>query len=143
MGMRTVGTAVGTLTAFALGMTLLTAPSASGAEAAGTPGLTPTVLQLQVDSKRLGPSDRLTLSTRLLSEGDLVPIGDDEVRLQYQRIGRTGWLDGETAVTRNGGRAEWSLRLDVSTRFRVAASGVGLTLHDRRARCGRSTSSRS
>jgi hypothetical protein len=119
MGMRTVGTAVGTLAAVTLGMSLLTAPSASGAEVAGAPGVTPTVLQLQVDSKRLGPSDRLTLSARLLSEGDLAPIGDAEVRLQYQRIGRTGWLDGETAVTRNGGRAEWTLRLDVSTRFRV------------------------
>jgi hypothetical protein len=117
--MGTGRAAAGALTAFAVSVTMLAAPSASGVEVAGDPGLTPTVLQLQTDGKRLGPGDRLTLSTRLLSEGDLAPVGDEEVRMQYQRIGRSGWREGGTAITRNGGRAEWSLRLDVSTRFRV------------------------
>ena len=120
MGMRTVGTAVGALTAFALGVTLLMAPSAPGAEVAEAPGLTPTVLQLQVDGKRVGPDDLLdALDPAALPKAISTPVADAEVRLQYQRIGRTGWLDGGTAITRNGGRAEWSLQLDASTRFRV------------------------
>ena len=45
--------------------------------------------------------------------------------LQYQRIGRTGWQDGGTAITRSGGRAEWSVLARGVDPIPGAAPGVG------------------
>lgn len=113
--MRTVGL----LLSFALGLTLLTVAPASGIEVTGEPAATPTVLQAQTDVKRVGPNGRVTVTGRLLTEVDQLPVADEQVLLQYQRIGHTGWRDGEMATTGQGGRAEWLVRLTNSTRFRV------------------------
>jgi hypothetical protein len=132
MGIRTVRACL----SCALGVTLLAVAPASGAEVAVAPAAepvpAPTVLQAQSDVKRVGPSDRVTVTGRLLTEADRLPVADEQVLLQYQRIGRTGWQDGETANTGLEGRAEWTVRLTNSTRFRVmhlesAAAGASLS----------------
>jgi len=133
MGIRTVGAFV----SFTLGLTLLAVVPASGVEVAAVglaaePGPVPTVMQAMTDVKRVGPTDPVTVTGRLLTEADRLPVADEQVLLQYQRIGRTGWQDGETATTGRGGRAEWTVWLTNSTRFRVmhresAAAGASVS----------------
>ena len=110
---------MGAILSLVLGLTSLVVVPASGVEVTAEPAATPTVLQALTDVKRVGPNGRVTVTGRLLTEADRLPVTDEQVLLQYQRIGRTGWWDGETATTGQGGRAEWSVRLTNSTRFRV------------------------
>ncbi|MEO8107054.1 MAG: DUF3152 domain-containing protein [Actinomycetes bacterium] len=115
MGMRTVGV----LLSLAFGLTLLAVVPASGVEVVRAVPLTPTVTQLQTDVKRVGPNGEVVLTSRLLHGSSLEPIADESLVLQYQRIGRTGWRNGDTVTTGKGGRAEWATELSISTRFRV------------------------
>ncbi len=105
------------LLSFALGMTLLTAGPAAGVEVAGAPVVT-TELQLTTDAHRVGPNRQVTLTARLLTEAG-EPVAGEDVQLQYQRIGRTGWRDGDTLATAMGGRVGWTVNVTNSTRFRV------------------------
>jgi 5-hydroxyisourate hydrolase-like protein (transthyretin family) len=114
MGMR----AVVVLLSFTLGVTLSVVGSASGAEVVGDAAL-PTRLQLTTDAHRVGPNGRVTLTARLLGDPGGEPVAGEDVLLQYQRIGKDGWRDGEVVGTGQGGRSEWTVGLTSSTRFRA------------------------
>jgi 5-hydroxyisourate hydrolase-like protein (transthyretin family) len=114
MEMRTVGV----LLSLTLGVTLLAVGPAPGVEAAGDTAA-PTRLQLATDAHRVGPNGRVTLASRLLGDPSGEPVVGEDVLLQYQRIGRTGWRDSNTLSTDQDGRAEFSVRLTSSTRFRA------------------------
>ncbi len=115
MGIRTAVV----LLSFALGITLLAAGQASAVDRAGAPTATPTELQLTTDSHRVGPNGQVTLTARLIVQVSSEPVAGADVLFQYQRIGRTGWRDGDTIATGKRGRAEWTVGLTSSTRFRA------------------------
>jgi hypothetical protein len=137
MGMRSMGVTVGALTAFALGMTLLTAPSASAAREdqrwrpAGA-ALPEVRVTLTVDDKRLTGTERATFSARLLNAVNGAAIPGEDLMLQWRRSGATGWQEGTSKTTGTRGRVTWSgFGTKYSARYRVVhlesagyASGV-------------------
>jgi hypothetical protein len=114
MGTRTAAIAL----TFTVGVTLLIAAPASGVDLAGARALTPTELRLTTDDHRVGPNGRVNLTAQLLTDAG-EPVAAEELGLQFQRIGQSGWRDGETLTSGKAGRAEWTTRLTTSTRFRV------------------------
>jgi 5-hydroxyisourate hydrolase-like protein (transthyretin family) len=124
MGTRTVGM----LSAFAVGVTLLAAPQAVGGEALASvvsrATSAPTTLTLRVDNKRLQPGDRVTFRARLLDESTGSPVPNEDVMLQWQRSGSSGWQEGTTKATGQGGRVEWpNFFSNYSSRYRVVYLG--------------------
>lgn len=124
MGRRTVGLTL----ALALGVTLLAAPEASGTEARGggvsRATSTPTSLTLRADDKKLSPGDRVTFKARLLDQGTGSPITGEQVMLQWQRSGSSGWQEGTTKTTGQRGRVEWPKFFSkYSSRYRVVYLG--------------------
>lgn len=72
------------------------------------------------DDKRLTGKERATMSARLLDAVTGDPISDEELRLQWQRLGASGWQDGTLKTTGNGGRVEWAgVSSRYSARYRV------------------------
>ncbi len=124
MGRRTVGLTL----ALAVGVTLLAAPEASGTEAwAGAVSRatsTPTSLTLRADDKKLSPGDRVTFKARLLDQGTGSSVAGEQVMLQWQRSGSSGWQEGTTKTTGQGGRVQWrNLSTTYSSYFRVVYLG--------------------
>lgn len=119
---------VGSVLAFAIGVTLLGTSQASaedslvGELALAAP--TPTSLSLRVDDKKLQPGDRVTFRARLRDESTGGSVPNEPVMLQRQRSGTSGWQDGKVKSTGQGGRVEWPrLRTSYSSDFRVVYLG--------------------
>ena len=112
-------------TAFAVGVTLLVAPSSAGA-ASVAGGVSPEVTQvsLKTSRQRVAPRQSFTLSARLVVASDGSPVSGEPVTLQWQRIGRAGWEQGPERVTGQAGRVSWSQRTPESRRYRVVFEGT-------------------
>ena len=109
-------------TAFAVGVTLLAAPSAGAASVTGPLGVEDTQLSLNVSRQRVAPGQSFTLSATLEAAGS--PVSGESVTLLWQRIGRSGWEQGPDQVTGQAGRVSWSQRTPESRRYRVIFEGT-------------------
>lgn len=120
MGTRVIGS----LAAFALGVTLLTAPSASGVEAAGVQGEpAPARLQMRVDDKRVGPGERATFSARILDSATGSPVAGADLLLMRRPVDGKRWrfVDGKSSG--QGGRVAWTKRIAASGEYQVLFRG--------------------
>jgi hypothetical protein len=87
---------------------------------AGVSALPDVRITFVTDDKRLTGKERATMSARLLDAVTGDPISDEELRLQWQRLGASGWQDGTLKTTGNGGRVEWAgVSSRYSARYRV------------------------
>lgn len=109
-------------TALALGATALATPaSAVGLAAVQAPQALPEVtITIRVDDKRLVGNERATFSARLVDAVTGDPVPNEELMLQWQRAGSSGWQEGAVRITPGGGRVEWAnVSTAYSSRFRV------------------------
>lgn len=84
----------------------------------------PTSLTLRADDKKLNPGERVTFEARLSDEGTDSAVSGEQVMLQWQRSGSSGWQEGTTKTTGQGGRARWrNLSTSYSSVFRVVYLG--------------------
>ena len=121
--MRIRAAAIGT--AFAVGVTMLAAsPIADAASVTGPATPQATDLTFAVSQRRLGPGDQVTLSAQLVVDADASPLSGQTVRLQWQRLGRTGWRTGDEKTTGQAGRAVWTEPAVESRRYRVVFDGT-------------------
>jgi 5-hydroxyisourate hydrolase-like protein (transthyretin family) len=107
----------------ALGATLVAPSMASGAiprdAALARVPLASTKVQLQVADKHVTHGQQVRLSGRLVLSTNGDPVAGEDLRLQYQRQGLTGWRNGTTKTTGSAGRVDWKVPINGSTRFRV------------------------
>lgn len=112
--------------AFALGVTVLAVPAAaasSSGRATAAPGTTTSIAASQ---RRVGPAEGFAITSTLVDDSTGDPVSGEQLRLQWQRIGTPGWLDGDTQVTGGRGTARWQLDpIPESRRYRVVFAGTG------------------